>query len=113
MGLPACWLVVPCPAASNPKLMVPGSCCGACLCFLASRVSHTNASHPATPACCASLPQIVVAPPYETCTSLHGDEAAAMRVKKVVSAGQWGRLCRQVTQQVSCPCFAMVAICGL
>lgn len=33
---------------------------------------------------CAVL-QIVVAPPYDTCTSLHNDEAAAMRVKKVVS----------------------------
>jgi hypothetical protein len=31
--------------------------------------------------------QIVVAPPYETCTSLHGDDAAALRVKKVVSPG--------------------------
>ena len=35
------------------------------------------------PAC----PQIVVAPPYETCNSLHNDNAGAMRVKKVVSVG--------------------------
>lgn len=32
-------------------------------------------------------PQIVVPPPYDTCISLHNDDAAALRVKKVVSTG--------------------------
>ncbi|KAL4458196.1 hypothetical protein ABPG75_013061 [Micractinium tetrahymenae] len=32
------------------------------------------------------LDEIVVAPPYETCKSLHNDDAAAMRVKKVLDA---------------------------
>ncbi|KAI7840146.1 hypothetical protein COHA_005929 [Chlorella ohadii] len=32
------------------------------------------------------LDEIVVSPPYETCTSLHGDDAAASRVKKVLDA---------------------------
>lgn len=35
--------------------------------------------------------QIVVAPPYETCISLHDDDAAAMRVKKVVRHNAQGR----------------------
>ena len=35
-----------------------------------------------------SAPQIVVAPPYETCTSLHNDDAGVMRVSKVVSGLQ-------------------------
>lgn len=34
--------------------------------------------------------QIIVAPPYETCASLHGDDAAALRVKKVVSLSRGG-----------------------
>lgn len=35
--------------------------------------------------------QITVAPPYEACTSLHHNDAAALRVKKVVSGGRGGQ----------------------
>ena len=40
------------------------------------------------PASCLRT-QIVVGPPYDTCTSLHHDDAAALRVKKVVRLGGW------------------------
>ena len=36
--------------------------------------------------CLCAPTQIVVAPPYEACVSLHGDDAAAARVKKVLDA---------------------------
>ena len=53
-----------------------GCCCRAPRAACAARLSTCLPS--------SSLLQIVVAPPYETCTSLHGDDAAAQRVKKVV-----------------------------
>jgi hypothetical protein len=46
-------------------------------------------SEPCTDSLCTAVLQIVVGPPYDSCTSLHNDEAAMLRVKKVVRTPAW------------------------